>query len=330
MAHKVSPFFEGCGTEVRGNGNADLLKLDKKEVIGHFNRSGLVFFTGFASNTEKFKRFSDLFGSDFGNYAGGSHGRAKVKGYQDIAETHSYAFGGPPVGGDCIPAHAEMTYLENYPKIVWFACARPPIAAGETTIYDGIEFWDMLSSSTRKLFSKKRIKYTAFYPQPKWPEIFQASTIEGVKAVCQKNGVGFKVGDFVSGGKVLYTSYSCWAARKHRFGKTAFLNHILTSLWVESLGASFVRVRFEDSTRIPHEVAIELFETSESIAHEIAWQAGDIAMIDNTRFLHGRRGFFGRRNVHIRQCHEPIAEFQFPARSRAGTVPSSRKLIGSR
>src|SRR5271170_5954887 len=99
MAHKASPLFEDCGTKVKSTNNEDLLKLDKKEIIKHFNRSGLVFLTGFSSNTEKFQQFSDLFGSDFSNYAGGSHGRVKVKGYEDIAEASNFAMGRPTVGG---------------------------------------------------------------------------------------------------------------------------------------------------------------------------------------------------------------------------------------
>ena len=315
MAHEESPFFEDCGIRIRSDNHEDLLKLKRNEIIKVFNQSGLVFLSGFASSMEKFKRFSDRFGSDFSNYAGGSHGRAKVKGYEDIAEASNFAINRPAVGGSSIPAHSEMTYLDNFPKIVWFTCSRPAVAGGQTTIYDGIRVWEMLSPSTQSLFRKKRIKYTACYLESMWPEIFQDSTLEGVKAVCEKNGVGWKVGDFVSGGKVLYTNYSCWATKTHRFGdKPAFVNHILTSIWVEALGANFVRVRFEDSTRIPHDVAVELFETTESIAQEVSWQVGDILMIDNTRFLHGRRGYFGRRHVHVRQCHRPIPEFHFAAR----------------
>jgi hypothetical protein len=52
---------------------------------------------------------------------------------------------------------------------------------------------------------------------------------------------------------------------------------------------------FEDGTPIPRPLLEAVDATAAAEAVELAWRAGDVAMIDNTRWLHGRRGFTDRR-----------------------------------
>ncbi len=62
-------------------------------------------------------------------------------------------------------------------------------------------------------------------------------------------------------------------------------------------------IKFEDDADIPEEVMSEINEIAQKITTEIAWQQGDILMIDNTRVLHGRRAFSDeKREIYIRLC----------------------------
>ncbi|WP_292865583.1 TauD/TfdA family dioxygenase [Nostoc sp. LPT] len=61
---------------------------------------------------------------------------------------------------------------------------------------------------------------------------------------------------------------------------------------------------FEDGSKLHEEVADELEKLYDKFTQEISWQAGDLAMIDNSRFMHGRREFKDNR----RQVFTTIAK----------------------
>ena len=46
---------------------------------------------------------------------------------------------------------------------------------------------------------------------------------------------------------------------------------------------------------IPDEIIKEVEEKSKLITYDLKWKKGDLLMIDNKRFMHGRRSFKGER-----------------------------------
>lgn len=54
---------------------------------------------------------------------------------------------------------------------------------------------------------------------------------------------------------------------------------------------SGVIVLFEDGSIIPNAAINEIKGVLDQLTGVISWQAGDLVMIDNSRFLHGRRAF---------------------------------------
>ena len=54
---------------------------------------------------------------------------------------------------------------------------------------------------------------------------------------------------------------------------------------------------FEDGSKLPDEVADELQKLYDKFVEEIPWQAGDLVMIDNSRFMHGRPEFKDNRRL---------------------------------
>jgi alpha-ketoglutarate-dependent taurine dioxygenase len=49
------------------------------------------------------------------------------------------------------------------------------------------------------------------------------------------------------------------------------------------------RLTFADGSILPEAVWDELAWLTERLTVEVAWRAGDVLMLDNTRILHGRR-----------------------------------------
>jgi hypothetical protein len=80
--------------------------------------------------------------------------------------------------------------------------------------------------------------------------------------------------------------------------QNAFVNDIITgnsnlkgsvNLELESA------LTFEDGSLIPDAVIEEIEKVMYSLTQEIRWKPGDLVMIDNSRFLHGRRAFSDNR-----------------------------------
>jgi alpha-ketoglutarate-dependent taurine dioxygenase len=55
------------------------------------------------------------------------------------------------------------------------------------------------------------------------------------------------------------------------------------------------RKTFEDYSEIPATVFQEIRQLHEKLTEKIPWQAGDLVMIDNSRYLHGRCAFDDRQ-----------------------------------
>ncbi|HYL06279.1 MAG TPA: TauD/TfdA family dioxygenase, partial [Thermoanaerobaculia bacterium] len=73
-------------------------------------------------------------------------------------------------------------------------------------------------------------------------------------------------------------------------GERAFANTVIGAFRHAYRGTDMA---FDDDTSIPEPVLEETEAVGEAHAEEINWQPGDVAMIDNTRFMHGRRSFYG-------------------------------------
>jgi hypothetical protein len=73
---------------------------------------------------------------------------------------------------------------------------------------------------------------------------------------------------------------------------------------------------FEDGSNVPVSLLDKIKKISDEITYPIAWQKNDMIMIDNTRFMHGRRRvlnpasrliatYFGYLNFAVPDSEEP-------------------------
>ena len=82
-----------------------------------------------------------------------------------------------------------------------------------------------------------------------------------------------------------------YAVRKTRFGNSlAFSNHLLAELGKDN------QIKNDDMMtasrkKIPVEIMNEIKEKSEALTYNHQWKIGDLIMVDNVRFMHGRRSF---------------------------------------
>lgn len=188
-----------------------------------------------------------------------------------------------------------MYYQQNIPLMLWFFCANPPLEDGETTVCDGRQFFNEISSSTKELFSKKKLKFTVRMSEQDWQKKYQRDDLNTLEEIFQQNNTHLTVNDDQS----ILLEYIYLAIIPSRCGKyRVFINSLLPT---KQLSPKVLK--FEDDSEISDEVVSELNEIAEKITTEISWKKSDILMIDNTRILHGRRSFADdQRDIYIRLC----------------------------
>ena len=287
MNTKIQHMSNGIIQEIINLDNVSILELDQEEIISLFKSKGILLFRRFDVDTDIFKQFSNLLSIDFINYAGGAFSRRVINGDETLLSVNDFK--------SEIKLHGEMYYQQNIPLMLWFFCANPPLENGETTVCDGRQFFNEISSSTKELFNKKKLKFTVRISQEDWQKKYQTDDLNKLHEMCQKNKTHLTVNDDQS----IMLEYICPAIIPSRCGKyQVFINSLLPT---KQLSPKILK--FEDDSEISDEVMSELNEIAEKITTEISWQKGDILMIDNTRILHGRRIFSDdQRDIYIRLC----------------------------
>lgn len=287
---QVSPFDQYFGTIVEPTGDTALADLPRDEMIELYKSAGMLYFRGFNAEVEDFESFSNRFTTDFMDYQGGGYKRRVINeaGDKSIMSVN-YDIGKSTQGMFALPLHGEMYYVKNRPAAIWFYCVVPAAQDGETTVCEGSQIYEELSESTKRLFAEKQLKYIRYYDEADWVKRFQTTDLSEVRKFCDENDYLVKIDHDQ---RTVYTEYLHPATITHKYtGRTIFINNILPVVWQERNGKTTNVVRLEDGSEIPEDVIAEIQGVVNRLIRKIPWRAGDIALIDNARILHGRAKF---------------------------------------
>jgi len=269
----ISPFSQSCGQIISGATDPNLFQLDVSEIQDLFRSSGFILFRAFDVNVETFPAFVNQFTSQFLRDRGNSKTSDPAGGFVQSVT----------VGTKPIELHCENAVSAERPDIIWFYCATPAVSGGETTVCDGVDVWAQLSNSTKQLFLTKKVKYKVTVPR----NVYLNKDKEIVVSVGNLKfaGTTYRFNDDES----LTVEYVVSAANKTRYrSQIAFANSITGPY-------SLYKITFEDDSDLPVAITREIRQLHDKLTKEISWQAGDLVMIDNSRFLHGRRAFYDKQ-----------------------------------
>ena len=250
------------------HGAGKLTDIAAESVRSAFRNSSVVLFRGFEAGQEQFRKFSNNISSEIVTHVNFSR-----LAYGDRTMT------GVTPGNGHFFAHAEMGYVPFRPDVAWFYCEHPASKGGETTIYDGVKILQRLKTETKRLFEENKILFTPLIPQKVWSEIAKekSSFIKYLEKFGKKE-FAFEFDDT----DCLHSRFVTSAITRTRFGSDlAFCNSLLDT----------VAPLFEDGTPIPRSTLHDVISITEQLSVPIQWQAGDVLMVDNSRFMHGRRDF---------------------------------------
>ncbi|MEZ0374942.1 MAG: TauD/TfdA family dioxygenase [Candidatus Sericytochromatia bacterium] len=222
---------------------------------------------------------------------GGNSGRSTVAGLASLFTTTGRTQGHP------VPLHGELYFQQRRPpELLWFYCAQAPESDGMTWLCDGISLFAALPQPIQAQLSQRRLVYQrrldcAYWQQyGKDPEkVLEWFTAQGYAISWNEDG----------------SLSTCFMAPAliERGGEPVFINNLLPFglRQIQTPEATRARVCFEGEQPIAPELVLEIEAIAAGLTRAVAWQAGDVVLVDNTRTLHGRGAVSGsQREVYVR------------------------------
>lgn len=286
----VRPLQPHFGVVVQPAGPGSVADLDPGALARMLRTHGAVHVTGFNASREAFDDLSRALGGTAMTYRGGGYIRSAVKGASEptlLSTRYDHGRARQQTFG--LPLHGEMYYVDNRPHVLWFYCERPAREAGGTTICDGIRVFERLKPGWQALLREKRLRYDRYYRDGEWQKIYQTDDIADARAFCAGNGLTTV---FDAGTGALRTSYLTSALTTPRWTEAlAYMNNLLPVIWQERMGRKTSIVRFEDDSVVPDALIKDVIAIQREEMLVLRWWAGDFAVLDNSRALHGREAF---------------------------------------
>ena len=192
--------------------------------------------------------------------------------------------------------HSEGAYRPwpAPPDVCFFLCLEPPAAAGgETTLIDGAELLRRLAPELRELLRATPVSYLCRWPRERWQAEFG---LADAAAVAQRLAAVAGCSFSFDADEVLQLQWRTSALRRSRDGSEVFANGILAHLprldHPRHAGRG-VYVNPNNGVLLgdaPLDSAVleALVDAHDQVLVRHRWRAGDLLVIDNTRWMHGR------------------------------------------
>ncbi|GAA2992077.1 TauD/TfdA family dioxygenase [Actinokineospora diospyrosa] len=209
-----------------------------------------------------------------------------------------------------IPLHNEMSYTASWPGTLFLTCLIPAAEGGETPLADSAGVYDRVPGLVRERFERHGVMYVRNFGHGvdlSWQESFQTDDRAAVTAYCADHGIEAEWlgGDRLRTRQVVQATVRSRATGRWVWFNQAHLFHVssLPEAVERELRSNFAEddlprnAMYGDGSPL---LAEDLAQVRAAYAaEEIArlWEAGDVVVVDNEQFAHGRRPYSGARSV---------------------------------
>lgn len=207
--------------------------------------------------------------------------------------------------------HHELSYLDQFPGMVLFACLQAPAAGGTTVVADSSAVLDALPVELVERAERDGWMLVRNYNDdigPSWAEAFGVDDRAAVERYCHDHAIMY---EWRPGGRLRtrqrraailrhpVTGARCW------FNQIAFFSEWASGLQVRDFLVDDVygpeelpfTTCFGDGTPIGPDVVERVNAAYRANTLREPWQTGDLLLVDNIRAAHGREPFVGAREV---------------------------------
>lgn len=191
-----------------------------------------------------------------------------------------------------IGLHIENGNTPVCPDVVAFYSARAAFEGSQTTVCDGRDVWAAMDSGQQKRWSQP-MKVSRRLPEQLWkrylanehPAISSPDEVKQVHILQFKAAIPNQGFDLHDDGSLTYHLTLQPVRGSSLSGGIGFANAVLGP----SHNYEKPTYKFADGSLVTDAEIEELREIAEECTTEINWQDGDVAVLDNTRIMHGRR-----------------------------------------
>ena len=217
-------------------------------------------------------------------------------------------------GMDYIPLHREGSYAPGCPDLLMLYCVRPADPAdpgGQTNLCDGVELLDALPAKIQKFVGDAVLKWSWSATMERWSAFLGVDTPEAALARLNKMTARLASWEKLEAefeGDVLKGVFQTRCVIPTRWGgKRSFCNSLLIYHYrqeTEFYPKHQYVPTMSDGAPFPHDMLAEISGYAGERTHSTHWQANDILIFDNSRYMHGRTGFKDtRRQILVRMGH---------------------------
>ena len=204
--------------------------------------------------------------------------------------------------------HHEMAQTPIYPSRLFFFCEQPARQGGATPICRSDLLLTRLAAAAPEFVrdcETKGVTYSQTMPPVddlgsgqgrSWRSTLSADEPLAAEAKLRQLGYQWQWQD---DGSLSVTTPVLPAVRELADGSRAFFNQLIAAFfgWQDARNQSQKAICFGDGSAIDGDAMLLAIDLAEALTVELAWQKGDVAIVDNFRVMHGRRPFQGERRV---------------------------------
>lgn len=283
------------GTELIGwmDGNMDLVRQT-------LDRDGLVLLRGFdTEDPTTMKQVLARFGAAPMSDARWSTPRSSV-GEGAFTSTEYPA-------DQWIVLHSEMSYARTWPRLLLFQCKDAADTGGATTVANLQAVSDALGEIVEE-FHEREVIYLRNFRKGidiPWQTAFGTEDRDEVLEIGRRNGLevewrpdGTLRTVQQAQGAIDGPNGALWFNQAHLFHPLQLPERTRQAL-IAALGADGLprTALFGDGAPIPDATIRRILDVLTEKTENIDWQDGDVSIIDNMKWMHGRAPFTGTRKV---------------------------------
>lgn len=204
--------------------------------------------------------------------------------------------------------HHEMAQTPVYPSALFFFCEHPATSGGATPLCRSdvlLAQMEAVMPAFVQACEEKGVKYTNTMPDQEDLQSGQGrswrSTLNAHDKACAEaklHSLGYQW-QWLAQDNLRVTTPVLPAVRTLDDGRRVFFNQLIAAFqgWQDSRNVAQKSICFGDGSVIDPQAMAAVIELAEGLSFDMAWQAGDVALVDNSLVMHGRRPFYGERRV---------------------------------
>ena len=203
--------------------------------------------------------------------------------------------------------HHEMAQTPIFPTRIFFCCLDAADTGGQTPLCRSDVLLDRLAQMNPDFVrdcETKGLKYSNVMPGANdmdsgmgrsWQSTLSVESQVEAEARLQSMSYTWQW----EGSSLRATTPALPAVRVLPDGRRTFFNQLIAAFrgWKDSRNDPSQSLRHGDDSPLDVNAVNQAVELAYEITHDLAWQVGDIALVDNLMVMHGRRPFTGTRSV---------------------------------